>query len=71
MPFKIIFSVSRSLTTHQLICITEVNNYKEQRRHLKNSYNIGRHALFSYRAQYEIIECSNCHTEERSEAELF
>ena len=36
-----------------------------------NSKNIGRRALFSYRAQYDVIEFSNCHTEERSEAEFF
>ena len=29
-----------------------------------------RRALFSYRAWYDVIEFSNCHTEERSEAEM-
>ena len=33
--------------------------------------NIERRALFSYRARYDFIEFSNCHTEERSEAEFF
>ena len=33
--------------------------------------NIGRRALFTYRAQYDVIEFSNCNTEERSEAEFF
>ena len=28
-------------------------------------------ALFNYRAPYEVIEFSNCHTEEQSGAELF
>ena len=32
---------------------------------------IGRRALFSYRARYDVIEFSNCHIEERSEAEFF
>ena len=29
-----------------------------------NSKNIGKYALFSYRVQYDVIEFSNCHTEE-------
>ena len=32
---------------------------------------IGRRALFSYRARYDVTEFSNCRTEERSEAEVF
>ena len=32
---------------------------------------MGSRALFSYRARYDVIECSNCRTEERSEAEFF
>ena len=36
-----------------------------------NSYIIGRRALFSCRARYDVIELSNCRTEERSEAEFF
>ena len=31
----------------------------------------GRRALFSYRAQYDVIEFSNYNTEERNEAEFF
>ena len=29
-----------------------------------------RRALFSYKARYDVIEFSNCHTEERNEAEM-
>ena len=36
---------------------------------LNKQLNIGVRALFSYRAQYDIIEFSNCRTEERSEAD--
>ena len=32
---------------------------------------MGSRALFSYRARYDIIELSNCRTEEQSEAEFF
>ena len=32
--------------------------------------NTGRRALFSYRARYDVIEFSNCCTEEQSEAEF-
>ena len=38
---------------------------------LINSQNIGRRALFSYRAWYNVIEFSNFRTEERNEAEFF
>ena len=38
---------------------------------LINSKNIGRHALFSYRARYDVTEFSNCDAEERSEAKFF
>ena len=31
--------------------------------------NIGRRASFNYRTRYDVTECSNCRTEERSEAE--
>ena len=36
-----------------------------------NRENIGRHALFSYKAQYDAIDFLDCLTEERSEAEFF
>ena len=36
---------------------------QEQLKHIRG-------ALFSYRAQYNVIEFSNCHTEEGSEAEM-
>ena len=32
---------------------------------------MGRRALFSYRARCDIIEFSNCRTDERSETEFF
>ena len=40
-------------------------------RSIMNRKNIGRHALFSYIALYDVIEFSNCHTEEGREAEFF
>ena len=38
---------------------------------LLNSPNMGRRGLFSNRARYDVIEFSNCCTEEPSEAEFF
>ena len=31
---------------------------------------VGMRSLFSYRARYDVIKFSNCHTEERSETTL-
>ena len=33
--------------------------------------NMGMHALFSYRARYDVIDFSNCRTEVRSKAQFF